>query len=171
MPPSKRPLPDVPVPMSVAAIKAGMNKISITKEQPPKLQKAAVIQRSKGTEIRKEGRVKANEVLDIERAKAQHYTDAAKMLREKAVEIRKSLAAKKKVTSEIKKVGKKPSTLKKPTVRAEAGETAAGEVPVPAAKAAKKLGVTVPPAAKPKIAAADIKAFFGGVGKNPFLHQ
>jgi hypothetical protein len=141
------------------------------KEVIPKLQTIAKKVRVKGTEVRVAGRAKANDVLDVERAKAQHYTDAAKMLREKAVEIRKAVAAKKKVTSEIKKVGKKPSTLKKPSLRAEAGETAAGEVAVPAAKAAKKLGVTVPPAAKPKIAAADIKAFFGGVGKNPFLHQ
>jgi len=158
MPPSKRPLPDVPVPPMAALAKKTAKEAPVKKGEPQMLQGVAKKVRSKGTEVRKEGRVKANEVLDIERAKAQHYTDAAKMLREKAVEIRKSLAAKKKVTSEIKKVGKKPSTLKKPSLRVEAGETAAGEVPfASAAKAAKKLGVTVPGAA--------------GGGKNPFLHQ
>jgi hypothetical protein len=106
-------------------------------------------------------------VLDIERAKAQHYTDAAKMLREKAVEIRKALAAQRKAEPKATRI-RHP---KPKAVKAVAGETAAGEIAVPAAKAAKKLGVTVPPAAKPKIAAEDIKAFFGGKGKNPFLHQ
>ena len=133
----RKPLPSVPVPPGVAAIKAGLPSTRVEKGVPQNLQKTAVVERSKGTQIRKE----AMNVMDHERAKAQHYTDAAKMLREKAVEIRKALAAQKKAS--------KPA----PKPKAPAPAPAPPKAPS-AEKAAKKLGVTVPKAAK-----------------NPYLHQ
>lgn len=137
----RKPLPSVPVPPGVAAIKAGLPRTPVQKGVPQSLQKTAVVERSKGTQIRKE----AMTAMDHERAKAQHYTDAAKMLREKAVEIRKALAAQKKAAKPAKPAPapKRADTPKEPPRSQPSAE-----------KAAKKLGVTVPKAAK-----------------NPYLHQ
>lgn len=140
----RKPLPSVPVPPGVAAIKAGLPSTRVEKGVPQKLQKTAVVERSKGTQIRKE----AMTAMDHERAKAQHYTDAAKMLREKAVEIRKALAAQKKAAKPAKPAKPAPAPKRADTPQEPKRSEPSAE------KAAKKLGVTVP---KP--------------GKNPFLHQ
>lgn len=119
--PPRKPLPVVPVPPIAAAYKAEAARAVPDPSKPKQsagLAKSAVGARGRATKIRTEGKHE----YDVERAKAQHYTDAAKMLREKATSIRKALAAKKKVGKEAAKTAKGPKAVK-----AVAGSTEEGE--------------------------------------------
>jgi len=116
-------LPTVPVPPIAAAYKAEAARAVPDPSKPKQsagLAKAAVGARGRATKIKADGKSD----YDIERAKAQHYTDAAKMLREKATSIRKALATKKKVGKEAAKTAKGPKTVKAVPGGKEEGEYA-----------------------------------------------